>query len=66
MCRAGVYGIFAHSSTCHVIMPKGHPDDAFMGKVSDELEHKFGISHATLQSELGTEEDCALEPAEVV
>ena len=52
--------------TCHIIMPKGHPDDSFMAKVAEELQEKFGISHTTLQSELGTEEDCALEPAEVV
>lgn len=52
--------------TCHIVMPKGHPDDAFMAKVSDELRHKFGITHSTLQSELGNEEDCELEPAEVV
>lgn len=52
--------------TCHLVMPKGHPDDAFMAKVSDELQHKFGIGHTTLQSELGDEEDCALEPAAVV
>ncbi|MBY0472862.1 cation diffusion facilitator family transporter [Patescibacteria group bacterium] len=52
--------------TCHLVMPKGHPDDAFMARVSDELRHKFGIGHTTLQSELGNEEDCALEPTEVV
>lgn len=52
--------------TCHIVMPKGHPEDSFMTKVSNELQHKFGISHATLQSELGNEEDCALESAEVV
>ncbi len=52
--------------TCHLVMPKGHPDDTFMGKVSDELQHTFGISHATLQSELGTEDDCVLKPSEVV
>ena len=52
--------------TCHIIMPKGHPDDSFMAKVAEELREKFGISHTTLQSELGMEEDCALEPTEVV
>lgn len=52
--------------TCHIVMPKGHPDDTFMAKVAEDLRHKFGISHTTLQSELGTEQDCALEPADVV
>lgn len=52
--------------TCHLVIPKGHPDDTFMTKIADELQHKFGIGHATLQSELGSREDCALEPTEVV
>ncbi len=52
--------------TCHLVMPQGHPEDTFMNKVAEELRHKFGISHATLQSELGNEDDCALEPATVV
>lgn len=52
--------------TAHLIIPAGHPDDAFMVRVSSELKERFGINHATLQSELGTAADCALEPVEVV
>ncbi len=52
--------------TAHLIIPAGHPDDAFMVRVSSELKERFGINHATLQSELGTAADCSLEPVEVV
>jgi cobalt-zinc-cadmium efflux system protein len=52
--------------TCHLVIPSGHPSDDFMAKVAAELKERFGISHATLQDELGSKEDCALEPVEVV
>jgi cobalt-zinc-cadmium efflux system protein len=52
--------------TAHLVIPAGHPDDARVAKVSNELKERFGINHATLQSELGTADDCALEPAEIV
>lgn len=52
--------------TAHLVTPTGYPDDAWMARVSSELMEKFGINHATLQSELGTAEDCVLEPVEVV
>lgn len=52
--------------TSHLVIPSGHPSDDFMSKVAMELKERFGISHATLQDELGSAEDCALEPSEVV
>jgi cobalt-zinc-cadmium efflux system protein len=52
--------------TCHLVIPSGHPSDDFMAKVAAELKERFGINHATLQDELGSEEDCALEPMEVI
>jgi cobalt-zinc-cadmium efflux system protein len=52
--------------TCHLVMPKGHPGDAFLQAAAHELQHRFRISHATLQIEHGDAGACALEPASVV
>jgi len=53
--------------TCHLIMPEGHPGDAVLNQISLQLEHQFGIHHATIQIELAdTEEACALTPEHVV
>jgi len=53
--------------TCHLIMPEGHPGDAVLNQISQQLEHLFGIHHATIQIELAdTEEACALTPEHVV
>jgi cobalt-zinc-cadmium efflux system protein len=52
--------------TCHLVMPAGHPGDAFLARACHELEHRFGINHATFQIELGDAGVCALEPAHVV
>jgi len=38
--------------TCHVVMPGGHPGDEALAFFAKELEAHFGISHATLQTEL--------------
>ncbi len=38
--------------TVHLVMPGGHPGDAFLAQVTHALEHRFGIGHATLQIEL--------------
>lgn len=52
--------------TAHVVMPGGHPGDAFLHELAHELEHDFGIGHATVQVEVSAGEDCALHPEEVV
>lgn len=52
--------------TAHLVMPGGHPGDAFLAAVADELEHRFGIAHATLQIEIGEGAPCRLAPEEVV
>jgi cobalt-zinc-cadmium efflux system protein len=52
--------------TCHLVMPKGHPGDAFLARVSSELHHHFHIAHPTLQIELNDAEACALEPDHIV
>ena len=53
--------------TCHLVMPAGHPGDAVLTGVAQELHHRFGIQHATIQIELAdTDEVCALTPEHVV
>jgi cobalt-zinc-cadmium efflux system protein len=53
--------------TAHLLMPNGHPGDLFLHDVSDGLEQKFHIHHATLQVEIGNcAVPCRLSPEEVV
>jgi cobalt-zinc-cadmium efflux system protein len=52
--------------TCHLVMPKGHPGDAFLAELCHELQHRFGIGHVTLQIELGDAGACKLAPDHVV
>jgi cobalt-zinc-cadmium efflux system protein len=53
--------------TCHLIMPDGHPGDAVLNKMAQQLYHRFGIQHATIQIELAdSDETCALTPEHVV
>jgi cobalt-zinc-cadmium efflux system protein len=53
--------------TCHLVMPQGHPGDAMLTQVARDLEHRFGIHHATIQIELGdSAELCVLTPETVV
>ncbi|WP_085810483.1 cation diffusion facilitator family transporter [Sphingomonas sp. TZW2008] len=51
--------------TAHLLMPAGHPGDAFLAGTQDMLHHDFGIGHATLQIETGAS-PCVLEPAAAV
>lgn len=39
--------------TAHLVIPEGHPGDAFLAKVTQDLHDRFGIEHATLQVETG-------------
>ena len=53
--------------TAHLVMPAGHPGDAFLHDVCGRLEQDFGIHHATLQVEVAsTGAACALAPDHVV
>jgi cobalt-zinc-cadmium efflux system protein len=53
--------------TCHLVVPGGHPGDEALAHIALELEHRFGVHHATLQIELGDSgEVCALTPEHVV
>ena len=52
----------ASALTAHLVMPGGHPGDAFLAEVAHIIEHKFGIGHATFQVEFGdqcVDEYCA-------
>jgi cobalt-zinc-cadmium efflux system protein len=49
--------------TAHLVMPSGPPGDAFLRDLAHELEHRFGIEHATVQVETGHEHDCGLHKA---
>jgi cobalt-zinc-cadmium efflux system protein len=42
--------------TAHVVCPKGHPGDAWLARVSEELHERFAIDHATIQIETGAME----------
>ncbi len=53
--------------TVHLVTPAGHPGDGVLHQLSEELEHRFAISHATIQIELGEEGvSCRLAPEDVV
>jgi cobalt-zinc-cadmium efflux system protein len=53
--------------TCHLVLPGGHPGDAALNGVAQQLHYMFGIQHTTIQIELAdTEEACALTPEHVV
>ena len=35
--------------TAHLVMPHGHADDGFLKEATEQLHHRFEITHATLQ-----------------
>lgn len=39
--------------TAHLVMPGGHPGDAFLDGVQTMLRDRYGIGHATVQVEIG-------------
>jgi cobalt-zinc-cadmium efflux system protein len=39
--------------TCHLVMPGGHPGDAFISATAQMLRDEFEIRHTTLQFEIG-------------
>lgn len=47
--------------TCHLVMPGGHPGDAFILQATRMLNDEFEIRHATLQFEVGNDIPCGLE-----
>jgi cobalt-zinc-cadmium efflux system protein len=40
--------------TVHLVMPAGHPGDAFLDDIMHDLEERYSVHHATLQIELGS------------
>jgi cobalt-zinc-cadmium efflux system protein len=52
--------------TCHLVMPNGHPGDAFLHELAGDLAKRFKINHATVQIEVDQHLACALAPDEVV
>lgn len=51
--------------SAHLVMPDGHPGDAFLHEVAHELDHRFRIGHVTIQVETGSAA-CALADGETV
>ena len=49
--------------TAHLVMPAGHPGDAFLTSLAHTLEHDFGICHATVQIETTDHAGHACAPA---
>jgi cobalt-zinc-cadmium efflux system protein len=47
-------------------MPGGHPGDAFLLKIAEELKHRFSIGHPTIQIETSEQTACALASDAVV
>ena len=45
--------------TAHLVMPGGHPGDAFLREAAHELEHHHRINHATIQVET-TSKQCGV------
>ncbi len=52
--------------TCHLVMPSGHPGDAFIHELCEGLATRFDINHTTVQIELEPHTRCALAPDDVV
>ncbi|MEE8627282.1 MULTISPECIES: cation diffusion facilitator family transporter [Methylobacterium] len=52
--------------TAHLVMPEGHPGNAFLNDCAATLRGRFGIAHVTLQVELAGGPACALAPDHVV
>jgi cobalt-zinc-cadmium efflux system protein len=51
--------------TAHLVRPNASLDDGLLAAAAHELEHRFGIHHATIQIEAGDRE-CRLAPDHVV
>jgi cobalt-zinc-cadmium efflux system protein len=49
--------------TAHLVIPSGHPGDAFLAEAQAMLHERFGIGHATLQIEVDPACYCSLEGA---
>ena len=52
--------------TVHLLMPRGHPGDAALNAICDDLARRFRIGHATLQVETDSGTVCRLETAHAI
>ena len=52
--------------TAHLLMPAGHPGDAFLAEAQAMLRDRFGIDHATLQIEIDPTCYCSLQATDKV
>lgn len=52
--------------TGHLVMPDGHPGDAFLMQAAVQLREIYHIGHVTLQVETERDTICALAPEDVV
>jgi cobalt-zinc-cadmium efflux system protein len=51
--------------TVHLVIPSGHPGDAFTAEICQELREHYHVHHATIQIETGAQ-PCELAPDHVV
>ena len=52
--------------TAHLLVPTGHPGDAFLHETADLLAERFAIGHTTLQIETTDGDHCRLAPDTVL
>lgn len=53
--------------TAHLVVCDAHPGNAFLVKLTEDLDHRFGINHATFQIELADSDAvCKFAPDDVV
>ncbi len=51
--------------TVHLVVPGGHPGDAFVAEICKELRTRYRVHHSTIQIETGAQ-PCELAPDHVV
>ena len=49
--------------TVHLVMPAGHPGDAFMAQLASELRERFSVHHSTVQIAQSQPQPCVLHEA---
>jgi cobalt-zinc-cadmium efflux system protein len=49
--------------SCHLLMPAGHPGDAFLAEAMRVMKARFGIGHPTFQIDLEKQTSCPLHIA---
>ena len=52
-----------NAMTAHLVMPTGHPGDAFLCDIADTIEQRFRIGHVTTQIETDASRPCKLQAA---